>query len=519
MLCSLRRKFLTTFTLSIMKSLDIRSESAVKLLSEFLDMDKAYVEAEPQPNAEHFAHEMYSYLRSPFRDLYVYDKMVQYDEPEDFQIRTRREDMRTTPRPLSPSRRYSSLPRRPDGTHDRNGRRQITRGVSHEGGRKRSRSGSHDRARAPRSRDPSVDERTSRSESQTIASCSKPPSLSLRPQVVKGKGKAVDLGRVASDLGPSRSGSEAERVTIDKAVADARIRGFPNVEHTVIGISKRGNRDRAPKTLTLRQSVQAHLSLPKFEPLKVSGHPDQPENRSSGPGLRHGHPSLLERISGMEEILNSQPGSVSAAHPGTPTSPYPPPSLRPASIRPQRSAGTSSSNINPTGEEPIDIDNQRLDHVSNITHDNNSATHADRPDRASRVDTDDERTYVRLTKMKNVTVAGIPPTAPTSPPTPSVPSTPVESGGTTPPAPVVAGLRSKLSGRLDGERKRAVGAASGELEVEPVAGNISEDSLRAELKARNRLRARLVVPKGDCHVDILEPYSRDISLSSAASIN
>lgn len=56
MLYSLGRKFLTTFTLSIMKSLDIRSESAVKLLSEFLDMDRPYVEGEPHPNAEHFAH-------------------------------------------------------------------------------------------------------------------------------------------------------------------------------------------------------------------------------------------------------------------------------------------------------------------------------------------------------------------------------------------------------------------------------------------------------------------------------
>ena len=39
-----------------MKALDIRSESAVKLLSEFLDMDQPYVEGEPHPYAEHFAH-------------------------------------------------------------------------------------------------------------------------------------------------------------------------------------------------------------------------------------------------------------------------------------------------------------------------------------------------------------------------------------------------------------------------------------------------------------------------------
>ena len=41
-----------------MKSLDIRSESAVKLLSEFLDMDQPYIEGDPRPNAEHFAHGM-----------------------------------------------------------------------------------------------------------------------------------------------------------------------------------------------------------------------------------------------------------------------------------------------------------------------------------------------------------------------------------------------------------------------------------------------------------------------------
>ena len=39
-----------------MKSIDIRSESAVKLLAEFLDMDTEYVEGRRCANAEHFAH-------------------------------------------------------------------------------------------------------------------------------------------------------------------------------------------------------------------------------------------------------------------------------------------------------------------------------------------------------------------------------------------------------------------------------------------------------------------------------
>ncbi|KZT01108.1 uncharacterized protein LAESUDRAFT_664641 [Laetiporus sulphureus 93-53] len=66
-------EFLTTFTLSLMKSLDIRSEPAVRLLAEFLDMDSGG----ERVNAEHFAHELYSYLRSPYRDLAIYDTVVQ----------------------------------------------------------------------------------------------------------------------------------------------------------------------------------------------------------------------------------------------------------------------------------------------------------------------------------------------------------------------------------------------------------------------------------------------------------
>ncbi|TFY81550.1 hypothetical protein EWM64_g2462 [Hericium alpestre] len=65
------------FTISLMKAIDIRSESAVKLLAEFLDMDTPYVDGGRFVNAEHFAHEIYSYIRSPYRDLANYDASVQ----------------------------------------------------------------------------------------------------------------------------------------------------------------------------------------------------------------------------------------------------------------------------------------------------------------------------------------------------------------------------------------------------------------------------------------------------------
>ncbi|KAF5376455.1 hypothetical protein D9615_008609 [Tricholomella constricta] len=84
-------EFLTSFTISVMKAIDIRSESAVKLLAEFLDMDSPYVEGGRHVNAEHFAHGKVIavitsepvasspsiYVKSPFRDLFVYDTVVQ----------------------------------------------------------------------------------------------------------------------------------------------------------------------------------------------------------------------------------------------------------------------------------------------------------------------------------------------------------------------------------------------------------------------------------------------------------
>ena len=413
--------------------------------------------------------------------------------------------MQSGSRTLSPSRHNSSRPRRPDGNREDDGDRVI-RGTPYERKRERSRSVSCGRVGVQQSRDPSADERTSRrgtSESQTLAGASDLSSLTLHPQAVKGKGKLEDLklSGVANSFDPSSSGSEAERATIDNGVVNTRVRELPKTEHTVIGVSKRGKRDRVPKTLTLRQSVQAHLSLQKTEPLKVSRSPDEPGSRISGPNLRHGHPSLFERISGMEDIHYGRLGPLPASR--LDVSPHldlshPP---GPTAARSPRSVGTNGGTI-PTEEGTIDIDNQRPDPISNVIHQNNLTTHADCPDRAPQVNTDDvlERTRIKLAKMRSAMVAGISPTAPTPPPIPLDLSTPPDPEEITPPTPVVADLRRKLLERLESERKCAIGAAPGEPEVEPVDEITSEDSLKAELKARNRLRARLAMGKADRHV-------------------
>jgi E3 ubiquitin-protein ligase Topors len=62
---------LTSHILNLIKAIDIRSEPAVRLLSEWLDTD------EYPRGAEQFAHELYSWLRSPYKDLRRYDEIAQ----------------------------------------------------------------------------------------------------------------------------------------------------------------------------------------------------------------------------------------------------------------------------------------------------------------------------------------------------------------------------------------------------------------------------------------------------------
>lgn len=90
-----------------MKSIDIRSESAVKLLAEFLDMGSPEAAKGKHVNSEHFAHEVYCYVRSPYKDLFVYDTIVQYDTPAGKQppseiTRRRRWDQQSDSRSPSP---------------------------------------------------------------------------------------------------------------------------------------------------------------------------------------------------------------------------------------------------------------------------------------------------------------------------------------------------------------------------------------------------------------------------------
>ncbi|WVW79787.1 hypothetical protein I302_101757 [Kwoniella bestiolae CBS 10118] len=79
-------EFLTTYIISLLKTIDIRSEPAIRLLADYLDPNPHSISNEThRPHiagssvAEHISHELYSFLRSPFKDLRKWDEVIQYD--------------------------------------------------------------------------------------------------------------------------------------------------------------------------------------------------------------------------------------------------------------------------------------------------------------------------------------------------------------------------------------------------------------------------------------------------------
>ncbi|WWC87479.1 uncharacterized protein L201_002368 [Kwoniella dendrophila CBS 6074] len=68
-------EFLITYIISLLKIIDIRSEPAIRLLTDYLNLNQEF----PNNPTEHFSHELYSFLRSPFKDLRKWDEAIQYD--------------------------------------------------------------------------------------------------------------------------------------------------------------------------------------------------------------------------------------------------------------------------------------------------------------------------------------------------------------------------------------------------------------------------------------------------------
>ncbi|KAK0468835.1 hypothetical protein IW261DRAFT_1517090 [Armillaria novae-zelandiae] len=216
-------EFFTTFTVSLMKSIDLRSESAVKLLAEFLDID-----TDGRIMAEHFAHEVYSYVRSPFKDLFVYDSVVQYDTPADVGPPPRPRPRRWQEAEEHPSRRSRS---RSVSPCNRDEERAM---VPDEDERSPSRSISW----SPSGRHyPSVRRAPSpKEDSSVIRTTVLGPPTSTPPRDLKGKSRAIDepdsapravgptpdtKGKSRADTPPPSSVPETTRLQSKKPVRTA----------------------------------------------------------------------------------------------------------------------------------------------------------------------------------------------------------------------------------------------------------------------------------------------------------
>nr|GAT61209.1 predicted protein [Mycena chlorophos] len=294
-------EFLTNFTISLMKAIDIRSESAVKLLAEFLDLDAPYIEGERHVNAEHFAHEVYSFVRSPYKDLFVYDNVVQYDvpvtippPPTDRRRRRWRSPSLSSERERHRRRRRSrsySVPRSRSRSRDRRRDEQYSRernamelDVRERQRRPRSRSYS-----ASRSRSPSQKRRLDEGSSMQLDVPNErglPGEITSGPEV-KGKGRArspseeslVSLGTVSSaplitpPLSGGRetqsSGGSREQSSSDPILTNGRIRW----RSPAPAVRSKEESSRPPVAVnpkppprvrhrSLFESVQAHLARP-----------------------------------------------------------------------------------------------------------------------------------------------------------------------------------------------------------------------------------------------------------------
>ncbi|KAJ6510821.1 hypothetical protein C8R45DRAFT_965289 [Mycena sanguinolenta] len=314
-------EFLTSFTLSIMKAIDIRSESAVKLLSEFLDLDAPYVEGGRHINAEHFAHEIYSYVRSPYKDLFVYDSVVQYEITPD--VLPPAEEPRRRWREASRSRSPAGSARdlRVEGT------RRVPDIYVEETRRLRSRSRSPSRTRSgrrrTRSRDRELDEHTSRGsgiQQDRNASRHRQSNKHTNPDDSGIGAEQTDAPIQYNHTDGPPPGSAAATENTETLNLKGRARSRPFEEETSI-LQEESATDtvtspipvasRKPSRIrnrSLFESVQAHLAGPSRKREMKAVLDSTPDSNTFDKEETGSVPSLLTRLSDprtLEPIFNS----------------------------------------------------------------------------------------------------------------------------------------------------------------------------------------------------------------------
>jgi hypothetical protein len=98
-------EFLTSYILSLLKAIDVRSEPFVRLLADFLETPNGpgYPHA-----AEHFAHELYCFIRSPYKELVRWDAVAQVSDHLSLGPRGKAEEGAHPVRPRSRTKRSIS---------------------------------------------------------------------------------------------------------------------------------------------------------------------------------------------------------------------------------------------------------------------------------------------------------------------------------------------------------------------------------------------------------------------------
>ncbi|KAJ7882455.1 hypothetical protein B0H13DRAFT_2667374 [Mycena leptocephala] len=315
-------EFLTTFIISIMKAIDIRSESAVKLLSEFLDLDAPYIEGGRHVNAEHFAHEVYSYVRSPYKDLFVYDSVVQYEVTAEVPALV--EEPRRRWREASRSRSPAGSARVTDA------RAEGTRRVH---SRSRSLSSSRSRPRRTSSRDRRLDEHTSRGSGRQQWRNASP----LRSNEDTKTGGNINIGAERKtariqynepECPPQTPGAATEitETLNSKGKALSILGAIPSKEETsklqegsvteatMPPFSEASRKPPRIRNRSLFESVQAHLAAPSRKHRETKVMVDPPPSSSNLSDAfdeeKNGSvPSLLTRLSepGTQQTIRRKP--------------------------------------------------------------------------------------------------------------------------------------------------------------------------------------------------------------------
>lgn len=472
---SLDVEFLVTFVISLMKSLDIRSEGAIRLLSEFLDMDSGV-----HSTAEHFAHELYCYLRSPYKDPFVYDTVVQYDSVDEAPVKEAL--------PVASTSNLSTV------RHDEVYSRPSFDNSPYQSPRALSSSPERSRSRSRQRQSPPI--RSEKRPRRQRRSWSRSPTRNLRPndrlEVPVGASSSDSLDiRDYSSFGKSeRAGKEKGKGRAQDSLRflTTRHEGREDVDncssHPSTHIKMELVQEDGDKVATKPSMAQTSYSSSGSP---TSGIPSTPELKIRGQAIQIGSlegqsqqpvPMETKLNSGITPRARSLKDSV-IAHLRLPA---------------QKTSPRTSANIVPEIASPLEVTDAPL--TDNTCHEGSLEELAD----GRRVPSDTEvmtRTRLRLACMRHEPVAGIAPSSvPSTPPTPLGEAGPSDIG--TPPT---IDLSRSDTPAVDDEKSRSQAENAPQQVAAEQKASGANVAMEARLRQQAQLRVRLARARREAATD------------------